>query len=103
MPGSQRFQRDVTAQRLTGLDFDAADTEQKVDLPAGEGVDRLVGGKAEFVQTTRLVFRLENRHIVAKHRQPVGAGKPCRPLPTMAIFLPVVAARSKGCPSRCIR
>jgi hypothetical protein len=90
-------QRDVAAERLAGLDRDAADRQDEIDLGLGEIVRRLVGGDAVFVEPADLRLRVEDDDVVAVHGKAMGAGEPGRPAPTTATRLPVGAARAKGC------
>ena len=52
---AQLGEREVAAERLAGLDRDAADRQDEIDLALGEVVDRLVGGDAVFVEAADLL------------------------------------------------
>ena len=72
-------ERKIAAERLAVLDRDAADREDEIHLALRELVDRLVGGDAVFVEPARLLARVEDRDVVAVHREAMRAGEARRP------------------------
>ena len=76
---AQLVERDVPAKRLAGLDGDAADLHQPVDLGLGKVVRRLVGSDPVLVEATSLAPGVVDRDVMAMHRQPVRRRQACRP------------------------
>ncbi len=62
---AQLIERDVAAERLAIFDLDAADRQDEIDLGLREGVGRLVGGDAIFVEAAGLRPRLEHDGLMA--------------------------------------
>ena len=89
-------QRQVAAKHLAGLDADAADLQQPLDLALRKTARRLVGGKAKFIEPPRLGPGVEYHDLMPLHRQPVRRRQARRPRPHHGHRFPRRPGAGKG-------